>query len=184
VSKNRGELKMKFKVGQKVKVKDFYDIAGTFDTRYHTRGLHFSPNMVDLCNKECTIENIRGGYSTNEDVAELSGTDYVFIEEWLEPIYNTYHVTLKDIYKADKEYASFLAQQLCVIADLIVVELSEDIELIPEHYYKTVSMNDVEFTITNDHSDVDEYHTHAVIFEDDDYDFISDDLVAKICNKK
>lgn len=175
---------MKFKVGQKVKVKDFYDIAGTFDTRHNTRGLHFSPNMVCLCNKEFTITNIRGGHTTNEDVAELSGTEYVFLEEWLEPSYKTHHVTLKDIYKADKEYASFLAQQLCEIADLIVVEFVEDLDLIEPHYYKTVSMNDVEFTITNDHSDVDEYHAHAVIFEDDAYDFISDDLVAKICDKK
>lgn len=175
---------MKFKVGQKVKIKDFYDIAGTFDTRYHTRGLHFSPNMVDLCNKEFTITNIRGSHATEEDVAELSGTDYVFLEEWLDLVSETHHVTLKDIYKADKEYASFLAQPLCEIADLIVVEFVEDLDLIEPHYYKTVSMNDVEFTITNDHSDVDEYHTHAVIFEDDAYDFISDDLVTKICNKK
>lgn len=176
---------MKFKVGQMVKVKDFYDIAGTFDTRHNTRGLHFSPSMVDLCNKKFIIENIRGGYTTKEDVAELSGTEFVFLEDWLELVSETYHATLKDIYKADKEYASFLAQQLCEIADLIVVEFVEDLDLIEPHYYKTVSMNDVEFTITNDHSDVDEYHTHAVIFEDDAYDFISDDLVTKIlCSAK
>lgn len=174
---------MKFKVGQKVKVKDFYDIAGTFDAQYRTKGLHFSELMVDMCGKTHNITDIRSSVVTTEKVVELEGTGFVFLEEWLEPVYKTHHVTLRDIYKADKEYASFLAQELCVIADLIVVELVEDLDLIEPHYYKTVSMNDVEFTITNDHSDVDEYHTHAVIFEDDDYDFISDDLVAKILSK-
>lgn len=175
---------MKFKVGQKVKVKDFYDIAGTFEGDHRTHNLSFTKPMLKLCGETLTITNIRQGGVCTELVAEVSETGNVFVEEWLELVREKHHVTLRDIHKADKEYASFLAQQLCEIADLIVVEFVEDLDLMEPHYYKTVSMNDIEFIITNDHSDVDEYHTHAVIFEDDAYDFISDDLVTKILSKK
>lgn len=174
----------KFKVGQKVKVKDFYDIAGTFDAQHKTKGLYFAEQMVDTCGKTYNITDIRSGFTTTEKVIDLAGTDWVFLEEWLEPAYEKHHITLRDIYKADKEYASFLARQLCEIADLIVVEFVEDLDLVVPNYYKTVNMCDVEFTITNDHSDVDEYFTHAVVFEDDTYDLIADSLVAKILCKK
>ena len=55
----KGELKMKFKVGQKVKVKDFYDIAGTIDRAHCTHGLPFTRTMLELCGKTFTITNIR-----------------------------------------------------------------------------------------------------------------------------
>ena len=175
---------MKFKVGQKVKVKDFYDIAGTIDRAHCTHGLPFTRTMLELCGKTFTITNIRNSCACTELVADVLETGNVFVEEWLELVSEKHYVTLHDIYKADEEYASFLAQELCVSADLIVVEFTQDLELIPEHYYKSVSAKDVEFMITNDHSDVDDYHTHAVVFEDDAFDFISNDLVAKILCKK
>lgn len=175
---------MKFKVGQKVKVKDFYDIAGTFNGEHRTNSVVFNRPMVELCNNTFTILNIRRSDVFATQVIDMMETGYVFVEEWLTPVYEKHHITLRDIYKADKEYASFLARQLCEIADLIVVEFAEDLDLVVPNYYKTVSMNDIEFTITNDHSDVDEYFTHAVVFEDDAYDFITDDLVAKILCKK
>ena len=174
---------MKFKVGQKVKVKDFYDIAGTFEGDHRTHNLLFAKQMLELCGETLTITNIRNSSVCAELVADVRETGHVFVEEWLELVSEKHHVTLRDIFRADKEYASFLAQQLCEIADLIVVEFKEDLDLVVPNYYKTVSMNYVEFTITNDHSDVDEYHTHAVVFEDDAYDFITDDLVAKILRK-
>lgn len=174
----------KFKVGQKVKVKDFYDIAGTFEGDHFTKGLHFAEQMVDMCGKIYDITDIRSSMVATEKVIELADTSWIFVEEWLEPAYEKHYVTLSDIYKADKEYASFLARQLCEIADLIVVEFADDLNLVVPNYYKTVNMCDVEFTITNDHSDVDEYFTHAVVFEDDAYDFITDYLVAKILCKK
>lgn len=175
---------MKFKVGQKVKVKDFYDIAGTFEGDHFTKGLHFAEQMVDMCGKTYNITDIRSSMVTTEKVIELAGTGWVFVEEWLELVSEKHYVTLSEIFRADKEYASFLARQLCEIADLIVVEFVEDLDLVVPNYYKTVNMCDVEFTITNDHSDVDEYFTHAVVFEDDTYDLIADSLVAKILCKK
>ena len=142
---------MKFKVGQKVKVKDFYDIAGTFEGDHRTHNLSFTKPMLELCGKTLTITNIRNSSVCTELVADVSETHNVFVEEWLEPVYEKHYVTLSDIYKADKEYASFLARQLCQIADLIVVEFAEDLDLVVPNYYKTVSMNNIEFTITNDH---------------------------------
>lgn len=171
---------MKFKVGQKVKVKDFYDIAGTLNEKHRTNGVVFSRPMVELCNNTFNILNIRRSEVFKTQVVDMMETGYVFVEEWLEPVYEKHYVTLSDIYNADKEYASFLARQLCEIADLIVVEFADDLDLAVPNYYKTVHMCDVEFTITNDHSDVDEYFTHAVVFEDDTYDLIADSLVAKI----
>jgi hypothetical protein len=175
---------MKFKVGQKVKVKDFYDIAGTLNGEHRTNGALFNRPMVELCNNTFTILNIRRSDIFKTQVIDMMETGYVFVEEWLEPAYEKHYVTLRDIYKADKEYASFLAQKLCEIADLIVVEFAEDLDLVVPNYYKTVSMNDIEFTITNDHSDVDEYFTHVVVFEDDAYDLIADSLVTKILRNK
>ena len=49
------EIKMKFKVGQKVKVKNFYDIAGTFTAPHKARGVMFPKEMVDFCGKVFTI---------------------------------------------------------------------------------------------------------------------------------
>ena len=174
---------MKFKVGQKVKVKDFYDIAGTFEGDHRTHNLSFNKPMLKLCGETLTVVNVRRSSICTEPVVDVGETGYVFVEEWLELVCDTHCITLRDIYKADKEYASFLARKLCEIADLIVVEFKEDLDLVVPNYYKTVSMNDVEFTITNDHSDVDEYFTYAVVFEDDTYDLIADSLVAKICKK-
>ena len=44
-------------------------------------------------------------------------------------------------------------------------------------------MSDIELTLTQNHDGVDAYHTHAVLFEGDAYDFFTQSLVDKICKK-
>ena len=171
----------KFKVGQKVKVKDFYDIAGTFEGEHRTKGLHFAEQMVNMCGKTYTITDIRGSWCTSEKVIELSGTGFVFLEEWLMP--TDINITFKDLYRADEEIAFFLAKDIFECGELIVVEFQHDLDLEPNMMYRTTKMSDVELTLTTNHDGVDDYHTHAVIFEGDAYDFISQNLVDKICKK-
>lgn len=172
---------MKFKVGQKVKVKDFYDIAGTFVGDHETKGLHFAKEMVNMCGKTYNITNIRSSMVTTEKVIELAETGYVFVEEWLEP--TDINVTLLDIYRADEEIAFLLAKDIFECGELIVVDFAKDLDLEPNMMYRTTKMSDVELTLTQNYDGVDAYLTHAVLFEGDAYDFFAQSLVDKICKK-
>lgn len=173
---------MKFKVGQKVRVKDFYDIAGTFEGNYRTNGVCFVDDMLFFCGKTLTITNVgHGYYKPNKLIIDVKETYYNFTEDWLEPV--DINITLKDLYRADEEIAFLLAKDIFECGELIVVEFQHDLDLEPNMMYRTTKMADVELTLTSNHDGVDEYHTHAVLFEGDAYDFISQNLVDKICKK-
>ena len=172
---------MKFKVGQKVKVKDFYDIAGTFEGNHRTHNLIFNKPMLKLCGETLTISNIRKSSICTELVVDVFETGYVFVEEWLEPV--DINITLYDIYRADEEIAFLLARDIFECGELIVVDFAKDLDLEPNMMYRTTKMSDVELILTPNHDGVDAYHTHAVLFEGDAYDFFSQSLVDKICKK-
>lgn len=156
----------KFKVGQKVRVKDFYDIAGTFDAQYNTKGLYFAEQMVDMCGKTYNITDIRSSVVTTEKVIELAGTGWVFVEEWLEPV--DLKCTLADVFEYDMELADCFANTIRDEWNIIALDINhmiEDDELKENATYRTMPAKDIILRFDPKHSSVDEWHTHAVIFE-------------------
>ena len=154
----------KFNVGDKVKVKDFYDIAVTLDKGHRTRDLLFNKQMVDLCGKTFTISNLRT--SVVRDVIGLEGTGYVFVEEWLEPV--VLRCTLADVFEYDMELADCFANQIRDDWNVIALDINhmiEDDELKENATYRTRHAKDIVLKLDPTHPSVDERHTHAVIFE-------------------
>ena len=179
----------KFNVGQKVKVKDFYDIASTLDEGHKTHNLLFSKEMLDLCGKTFIISHIRTGYTTTngEYVIDLINTGYVFVEEWLEPV--ELKCTLADVFEYDMELADCFANQIRDNWNIIALDINhmiEDDELKENATYRTRHARDIVLKLDPNHSSVDEWHTHAVIFEGYGYlDCICSSCVAEIlCRSK
>lgn len=176
----------KFKVGQKVKVKDFYDIAGTFERDHCTHGLPFTKSMLELCGKTLTITNIRNSCVCTELVADVRETGNVFVEEWLEPV--ELKCTLADVFEYDMELADCFANQIRDDWNIIALDINhmiEDDELKENATYRTRHAKDIVLRLDPTHSSVDEWHTHAVIFEGYGYlDCICSSCVAEILCKK
>ena len=178
----------KFNVGDKVKVKDFYDIAVTLDKGHRTHNLLFSKEMLDLCGKTFIISHIRAGYTTTneKEVIELEGTGYVFVEEWLELV--DLKCTLEDVFEYDSELADFFADQIRDEYNIIICDIDHaifDEDLHENTTYVTKQAKDIVLKFDSKHPSVDEWHTHAVIFEGYGYiDCVCSSCVADILRKK
>lgn len=177
----------KFIVGDKVKVKDFYDIAVTLNKSHRTHNLPFSKEMLYLCGETFTISHIRAGYTTTneKEVIELEGTDYVFVEEWLEPA--VLRCTLADVFEYDMELADCFANQIRDNWNIIALDINhmiEDDELKENTTYYTRHAKDIVLRLDPTHPSVDEWHTHAVIFEGYGYlDCVCSSCVADILGR-
>lgn len=89
---------MKFKVGDKVRVKSWEEIKKTLDGDRFYLNAYFSPSMEKLCGK--TIILTRAGnedYDFSNDFGSGIGTRWNWIEEWLEPIRSDFVVTVRGI---------------------------------------------------------------------------------------
>lgn len=178
----------KFSIGDKVKVKDFYDIAVTLDTHHKTHNLLFNKEMVDLCGKTFTVSRIRTGYTTSnsEEIIELGGTVYVFVEEWLEPV--VLKCTLADVFEYDSDLAYCFAQEIRDEWNILVLDLDYvvgDDDLKENATYRTRHAKDIILRFDRDNPNVDEWHTHAVIFEGYDYlNCVCSSCVAELLCKK
>ena len=171
-------------VGDKVKVKDFYDIAGLLDAKHKTRELYFAKSMVDMCGKIYKISNTRHSATTNSivyDIQSNAGDTWTFIDEWLIP--QKRQGTLEDVCNYDEEMAGCFAEKIREKWNIIVIDLPQMIEtdeLKENATYRTRYMRDVKLEFTTNNPNVDEYFTHAVVMES--YGFI--DAVCEECVNK
>lgn len=175
---------MKFKVGQKVRVRNFYDIAGTFDDCHSRHGLYFDKDMVDMCNQVYPISKISRWFSTDDDVVELNDTGYVFLEVWLEPVCEKHNVTLADVYDADAEFASFIANELCDEYNIIAIEVKDDLDLRNGEQYTAKYMCEIDLVLDPTHYSVDEDHTHAVLYKGEYLDAITTSFAKDIIKQR
>lgn len=172
------------KVGDKVKVKDFYDIAGLLDAKHQTNNLYFAKQMVDMCGKIYKIDNTRYSLVTNSTVYDIiaeGGDNWTFVEEWLIP--QKLNGTLEDVYNYDEEMACCFAEKIRDNWNIIVIDLPQMIEtdeLKENATYRTRYMRDVKLEFTTNNPNVDNYFTHAVVMES--YGFI--DAICEECVHK
>lgn len=74
---------MKFKTGDKVRVKSWEEIVKTLDSERECHGVYFNDEMEEFCGSTLTI-----GPWNDGDVYEDNKSGWVWSEQWLEPIGN------------------------------------------------------------------------------------------------
>ena len=83
---------MKFKAGDKVRVKSWEEIEKTLDSERECHGVYFDDEMKEFCESILTI-----GPWNDDDVYEDNKSGWVWSEQWLEPVKNDFVVTLRGI---------------------------------------------------------------------------------------
>lgn len=80
---------MKFKIGDKVRIKSWGEIAKTLDNYYY-EDMYFNPVMQEFCGKEITlIDNNKSLYDFRNTISDEIHRSWYWAEEWLEPIETT-----------------------------------------------------------------------------------------------
>lgn len=89
---------MKFKVGDKVRVKSWEEIKKTLDGDRFYLNAYFSPSMEKLCGKTIILTQASNeDYDFSNDFSSGIGTRWDWIEAWLEPIKSDFVVTIRGI---------------------------------------------------------------------------------------
>lgn len=172
----------KFKVGQKIKIKEFYEIAKTLDenNRLLNNGLLFARDMLDYCGKEYIISHVC--IETNRVEVNFSG--WVFHEKWIEQTLTQEEITLADIYKEDPCYASDIATELCDSYNIIAIGFEDELELRNGEQYTAKFMSEIDLVLDPTHESVDDVHTHAVLYKGEYLDAITTTFAKDIIKQR
>ena len=171
-----------YKVGDIVKIKDFYDIALTFEGDGRTDYCRFKREMLDFCGKFAVI-------SVVDCVAnryKIANCDYWFVCEWFQLCVIT-HCTLEDVCDYDEELACFFAESIFDEYGLVVNDLCRLIEsdcFKDDTTYKTIKMKDVRLRIENDIKSADMWHKYAIFYKDKCLDFMCVDVIIDLLYEK
>lgn len=145
----------KFKVGDVVRVKDFYEIAKTFvgDNKTST-GLYFNEAMLSSCGNLYTITNVS---CYHKDRYLLN--DWFYDERWLELV--MFECTLEDVYHYDEDIAYQLADKIRDDYNIIALDLNsciDDDEFKENATYRTRHARDIKFSLRKDATSIDLYN--------------------------
>ena len=103
-------MENKFKVGDRVRVKDYKDIKKTLDYSGHAGDTYFPDEFKEYCGKHFVVSAYNSKYST-KNTYKLKGLEEqnVFVEQWLEKIAND-KLIFKDnttiLFKDGKKYVA------------------------------------------------------------------------------
>lgn len=167
-----------YKVGDIVKIKDFYDIAQTFEGDGRTDYCKFKREMLDFCDKFAVISKA----DCDDNRYKIANCDYWFVSEWFKS-YSTILCTLEDICDYDEELACLFAESIFDEYGLVVNDLCRLIEsdcFKDDTTYQTINMKDVRLRIENDTKGADDWHKYAIFYKDRCLDFVCVDIIINL----
>lgn len=171
-----------YKVGDIVKIKDFYDIALTFEGDGRTDYCRFVREMLDFCGKFAVIRKV----DNDANRYQIENCNHWFVSEWFQS-YSTILCTLEDICEYNEELACLFAESIFDEYGLVVNDLCRLIEsdcFKDDTTYQTIKMKDVSLRIENETKGSDMWHKYAIFYKDKCLDFVCIDVIITLLCKK
>lgn len=141
---------MKFKAGDKVRVKSWEEIVKTLDDSDTCNGVYFDDEMEEFCGSILTI-----GPWNDDGVYEDNKSGWIWSEQWLEPVKNDFVVTLRGI--PPKELKKTFGER---IKELEVVSQPRSVAEIYEELFLSAKDCHIEFAYRG-------WTTLAIVWEND-----------------